>query len=79
MTLVGIQAYKSALADDAPFEIPDFRKEDVRVKYENDDWSPYPEDRKPGQPYPSIKGKNTPSKEALEYAQKVWDEMGYHG
>ncbi|MHB1483383.1 MAG: Gfo/Idh/MocA family protein [Saccharofermentanales bacterium] len=79
MTLVGIQAYKSSLANGAPFEIPDFRNESVRVLYENDNWSPFPEDKAPGQPPPSIKGLHTPSKEALEYAQKVWDEIGYHG
>ena len=79
MTLVGIQGYKSALSNGAPFEIPDFRNESERKKYENDDWSPWPKDRKPGQPWPSIKGEVIPSKEAVDYARKVWKEIGYEG
>jgi predicted dehydrogenase len=76
MSLVGIQAYRSALADGAPFEVPDFRIEDVRCRYENDHWSPFPEDRAPGQPLPSIRGGITPSHEAVDYARRVWKEMG---
>ena len=79
MSLVGIQAWRSCLADGASFEIPDFRQESARAKYENDDWSPFPEDRKPGQPWPSIKGEVKPSKEAIEYSRKIWREMGYEG
>lgn len=77
MTIVGIQAYKSALENGKPFEIPDFRDENVRKQYENDDWSPYPEDRREGQPYPSVKGKVEIGSEALEAAFKEWREMGY--
>ena len=72
MSIVGIQAYRSALANGAPVELPDFRDESVRVKYENDDWSPYPEDRKPGQPWPSILGEIKLSPEAVEHARKFW-------
>jgi len=79
MALVGIQAYRSALEQGAPFPIPDFRKEGVRRKYAKDDWSPFPEDRRPGQPYPSIKGKITPDKQALAYAHRIWRERGYKG
>ena len=79
MSLVAMQAWRSCLENGAPFEIPDFRQESVRKKYENDDWSPFPEDRRPGQPLPSIKGEITPTEEAIEYARKVWDETGYEG
>ncbi len=79
MTLVGIQAWRSCLTNGAPVEIPDFRQESVRRQYENDDWSPFPEDRRPGQPWPSIKGEITPSPEAFAYARSVWAEMGYTG
>lgn len=58
MTLPGILAYKSAYYGNIPIEVPDFRKEEVRKKYENDNWSPDPKDRNiPGQPLPSILGK----------------------
>lgn len=79
MSLIAIQAWRSCLTNGVPYEIPDMRNEAVRKMYENDDWSPFPEDRKPGQPPNSIKGIREPSKEAVEYARKIWDEMGYRG
>lgn len=57
MTIPGILAYRSALNNSAPQEVPDFRIELVRKKYENDNWSPDPKDCKlPNQPSPSVKG-----------------------
>ena len=79
MTLVGIQAWRSCLANGAPFEIPDFRDEAIRKKHESDDWSPFPEDRKPGQPPPGITGYKEFTLEQKAAARKVWDEMGYKG
>lgn len=79
MSLIAIQAWRSCLDNGAPYEIPDMKNETIRKKYEKDDWSPFPEDRKPGQPPNSIKGDIKPSKEGIEYAKKIWDEMGYHG
>lgn len=38
---VAILAHKSLMAGGAPFDIPDFRKEDDRKKYENDHSSPF--------------------------------------
>lgn len=76
MSIVGIQAWKSALSNGAPCEVPDLRKESVRRKYEGENWSPFAEDRGPGQPPPSIEGwrKATPKQRA--FARKVWREMG---
>ena len=79
MAMVSIQSWRSALADGVPFEIPDFRKEAARRKYAKDDWSPWPEDARPGQPPPSIKGTNKPRPAAVAYARKVWKEIGYDG
>ena len=39
---VAILAWRSVLNGGAPYDIPDFRKEEDRIKYENDDLSPYP-------------------------------------
>ena len=78
MTFVGIQAWRSCLDNGRPFEIPDFRDESVRTRYENDDWSPFPEDRGPGQPWPSIEGEIKPPPRAVAAARRAWDEMGYH-
>ena len=79
MSIVGIQAYRSALADGATVDIPDFRKESVRKKFEKDDWSPDPARRKKGQPWPSVEGRKTPSAFALNYARKIWKKCGYKG
>lgn len=79
MSMVGIQSYRSALENGTPFEIPDFHKEALRRKYQDDIWSPFPEDRAPGQPFPSIKGDLKPGRKAVASARKVWKEMGYEG
>jgi len=48
---------EGACKGNIPLEIPDFRKEEVRKKYENDRWSPDPKDKGiSGQPAPSILG-----------------------
>jgi len=77
MSIVGILAYKSALADSAPIDVPDFRKESERQRHENDDWSPDPERRGAGQPLPSVLGDIQPSEEAIKFAREVWKEIGF--
>ena len=77
MSVVGILAWKSALQDGAPFDVPDFRNEEDRKRHEHDDWSPWPEDRRPDQPWPSIRGQLVPNEEAVAYAKKIWAEQGY--
>jgi predicted dehydrogenase len=79
MSAVGIAAWKSALAEGAPVPVPDFREESARRQYENDDWSPWLEDRRPGQPPPSIRGLLTPGEPAVAFARQVWAEIGYRG
>jgi predicted dehydrogenase len=79
MSVVGIQAWKSALENGAPYEMPDFRKESSRKAHENDHWSPFPCDAGPGQPPPSIRGFIKPKASDLAAARKVWKQMGYRG
>lgn len=79
MSAVGIQAFRSALNDSNTEVIPDFRQESVRKQYAQDDWSPDPARRKPGQPWPSIEGNKKPSAFALNYARKIWKKIGYTG
>ena len=38
VTLAGIQALRSAVAEGQPMEVPDFRKKEVRDRYRNDNW-----------------------------------------
>ena len=78
MSIVGILAYRSALNDSNTVEVPDFRKKSVRAKYKNDDWNPDPTRRKKGWPWPSIRGDIKPTKKAIAYARKIWEDMGYH-
>ncbi len=75
-SIVGIQAYRSALADSSSIEIPDLTKSAVRKKYKNDNWRPDP---KKGNPWPSILGKRKPTKQGLEYSKKIWKKAGYEG
>lgn len=79
MSIVGIQAYRSALADGAAVTVPDFRRKALRKHYERDDWSPDPARRKPGQPWPSVLGNRRPAEFALKHARKIWKQMGYTG
>ena len=79
MSIVGVQAWRSALADSAPVEVPDFRRESVRRKHARDDWSPDPARARKGQPPTSVLGDISPSKEARALARKVWATRGYHG
>ena len=41
MASVGILAHRSLLERGVPYDIPDFRREEDRVKYENDHLSPF--------------------------------------
>lgn len=79
MSSVGILAWKSALRDGAPCDMPDFRKESARKAYENDHWSPLPSNAAPGQPPASIRGVVKPSAKALAHARKIWASQGYKG
>ncbi|NLE30315.1 MAG: Gfo/Idh/MocA family oxidoreductase [Phycisphaerae bacterium] len=79
MSIVGIQAYRSALDDSNTLEIPDFRIKSNRAKYKNDTWTPDPARRGKNGPWPSILGKVTPSEKALAYAKKIWRQNGYTG
>jgi predicted dehydrogenase len=79
MSSAGILAWKSALEDGRPYEIPDFRKESSRKKYENVNWSPFPGEGG-GENVPvSILGMQEPSQQAKAFSRKVWKEIGYHG
>jgi hypothetical protein len=79
MSSVGIVAWKSALKDGAPVELPDFADEQSRKRFESDTWSPWPTESGPGEAPPSILGVPEPSAEAIAHAQELWREMGYQG
>jgi len=80
MSSVGILAWKSALEDGKPFDVPDFKKESDRKLFENDHWSPFPTHaHHAGQPPASILGKIKPSAKALAHAKAVWKKDGYKG
>jgi predicted dehydrogenase len=75
MSVVGIQAWRSALEGGTPMEMPDFRREVVRRKWERDQWCPGPGGTVPL----SIRGKVEVSARAVENARRVWKGMGYKG
>lgn len=77
MSMCGIQGWRSALAGGTPMAVPDFRKESVRKKYENDEFSPDPS--RPDHVPCSILGDIKPSKEALAFSRSVCRKQGYRG
>jgi predicted dehydrogenase len=79
MSIAGILAWRSALNDSAPIDLPDFRQESVRQQHENDHWSPDPKRKGPGQPPSSILGEIELPDETKAYAREVWAKRGYFG
>ena len=77
MSSVGIIGWKSCLENGLSFELPDFKKEESRKKYEDDNWSPWPKDARLTQPPPSLLGFPKPTKKGLEFSRKIWRGMGY--
>lgn len=81
MSSVGILAWKSALNDGSPLEVPNFKKEADRKKYENDFSSPFPEHAAANGPRlpASITGTVEPTAAGRAAAKRVWKEIGYKG
>ena len=79
MSIVGILAWRSALNDSAPIDVPDFRQEAIRQQYEDDHWSPDPTRQIDDQPPCSLLGDINPSDEARAFAKDVWASKGYYG
>lgn len=79
MSSIGIVAWRSALEEGRPVEVPDFRDEKARKRYEDNHWSPWPEGSRAGEAPPSIRARVEPSRKGLAFAQKVWRETGYRG
>lgn len=80
ISVVATQAWRSALEDGKPFEIPDFTKESSLRKYAKDTWAPRPAKTEGSDVAPTaLYRKGEPSAEAREYARRVWGEMGWKG
>ncbi len=77
MSIIGPLAYRSALDDSSPLEVPDLRKASVRRRYANDHWRPDPACRKKGDPWPSVRGEIKPTSAQLARARKAWGRVGY--
>jgi len=79
MSSVGILAWKSALVDGAPFDVPEFHSEAARKVFEDDHWSPFPSHARPGQLPASISEVPEPTASSVAYARKRWAELGWQG
>ena len=77
MSIVGILAYRSALDNSNTLEVPDFRKKSIRKKYKDDHWNPNPAQKKKGDPWPSVLGKITPTKQGIAYSKRNWKNVGF--
>ncbi len=76
MSIIGPLAYRSALTDSNTIDVPDFRREEDRRRYEDDHWRPDPRE---GDPWPSILGKQEPTAEQFAFSREVWGQRGYEG
>jgi predicted dehydrogenase len=79
MSSVGILAWRSALADGAPLEIPDLRDEAARQAWADDHASPFPSHTAhtdTAAPPPSILGTPDPTPDAIAQARRIWAERG---
>ena len=76
-SIVGILAYRSALAGSNPVEVPDFRKKETRDAYREDHWNPDPARRSAADPWPSVLGDVQPSGDGLAFAREVWAARGF--
>jgi hypothetical protein len=82
MSIVGVLAWKSALENGRPFDMPDFRSEKARKAHENDHWSPYPQDAgevQGSQPPWSVRGYVKANPAGLRKAKAAWKEVGWKG
>jgi len=75
MASVAILSHRSIMAGGQPYDIPDFRKEEDRVKYENDRETPfyYPDGRKPTIPSCSVPDYRPPEKGHQHYLELIND------
>lgn len=74
MALPGILGYRSILNGNVPYEVPDFRKKEVREKYRNDNACTNPKVAKEQLiPCCSFPTKNIPD-EIFEKVRKEWEE-----
>ncbi|MBO5851843.1 MAG: hypothetical protein J6R29_05885, partial [Clostridia bacterium] len=73
MASVGILAWRSILDGSKPYDIPDFRKEEDKVKYENDNLTPFygPNGQEPTLPCCSHPDYKPNEKDVEEYLKVV--------
>ncbi len=74
---VAILAWRSILNNNACYDVPDFRNEEERKKYENDRISPYP-DKDYHATVPCSSQPYAPTEEDLAAANKFWEEHNCH-
>ncbi|MBE6541657.1 MAG: Gfo/Idh/MocA family oxidoreductase [Ruminococcaceae bacterium] len=76
MSSVAILAWRSILNDNKCYDVPDFRKEEDRKKYENDRITPYPDENYRVN-IPCSSQPHTPTEEDLETARRMWQNKDY--
>lgn len=70
---IAILAWRSILNGNAPYDIPDFRKEEDKLKYENDNASPYPNENLEAD-IPCSSKPYAPSEDDIAEAELKWFE-----
>ena len=75
MSAVAILAWRSVLEGGTTYEIPDFKNEADRKKYENDTVTPFPK-ADHSVDIPCCKEEYHPTEEDMETARKTWKKFG---
>lgn len=78
MAAVAILGWRSVLENGKTFEIPDFKKEEDRKKYENDTLSPFPK-ADGSVDIPCCKKEYIPTEEDKATALAIWKKFGVEG
>ena len=73
---VAILAWRSVLDGGMPYDIPDFRREEDRKRYENDTLSPYPNEKYEAD-IPCSSQPYAPTEDDLQCARNMWRNADY--
>ena len=73
MASAGILAWRSVLEGGKTFDIPDFRNEEERARWENDELSPFP-DENGKVSLPCASEPYEPSAQDIEAAERDWKQ-----
>lgn len=73
LALTGILGFRSAVTGSPRLDLPDLRRQEIREQWQDDTWGPGPGTPAAGSPWPSVRGRITPTEQGLARARAVWE------